>query len=289
MRTIDTIKQNFCRLSPALTFCLLILLAASFSSCKKEGCTDPAAINYNEDAKKSCDDCCEYPDVADVKVNLSHEVDGEPLVLNEMNFTNPFGRQYEVVRLRYYISDFQFHRSDGSTYDSDMYQYVDASDSSTFSFTIPDVPSGDYTSISFYFGLDEEKNQDGALPDEALRNMEWPIEPGVGYHYMQQEGFYIDSAGSETAFNTHMGTKRVDSTSYEHNYVTIDLNNSDVSLDYRTATLDISMNINDWYQNPHDYDFPRFGQMIMGNPQAQQTLHDNGADVFTLKSLNVNE
>jgi hypothetical protein len=42
------------------------------------------------------------------------------------------------------------------------------------------------------------------------------------------------------------------------------------------------MNLNEWYQNPNDYDFPDFGQGIMGNGQAQQTLHENGANAFTL-------
>jgi hypothetical protein len=44
----------------------ILLMAAPMTSCKKtEGCTDPTALNYNPDADKSCDACCEYatPDV----------------------------------------------------------------------------------------------------------------------------------------------------------------------------------------------------------------------------------
>lgn len=42
----------------------LFLLVAPMSSCKKtEGCTDPAALNYDPDADKSCSDCCEYAPV----------------------------------------------------------------------------------------------------------------------------------------------------------------------------------------------------------------------------------
>lgn len=43
----------------------MALLALGFiitaTSCRKEGCTDPEATNYDEKAKKDCDDCCEYP------------------------------------------------------------------------------------------------------------------------------------------------------------------------------------------------------------------------------------
>jgi hypothetical protein len=44
----------------------ILLIGAPITSCKKtEGCTDPTALNYNPDADKSCDNCCEYatPDV----------------------------------------------------------------------------------------------------------------------------------------------------------------------------------------------------------------------------------
>ncbi len=40
----------------------LLTVVATLSSCsKKEGCTDPAALNYDADADKSCDGCCQYP------------------------------------------------------------------------------------------------------------------------------------------------------------------------------------------------------------------------------------
>lgn len=41
------------------TLFLIGLLALTFSSCKKEGCTDPTAANYNENAKKD-DGSCTY-------------------------------------------------------------------------------------------------------------------------------------------------------------------------------------------------------------------------------------
>ena len=40
---------------------MVVLLITSFSSCKKKGCTDPLAQNYNEKAKESDpDDPCVY-------------------------------------------------------------------------------------------------------------------------------------------------------------------------------------------------------------------------------------
>jgi len=264
-----------------LGLCVLLLMSAFLTGCQEEGCTDPEAINYNQDADKSCGGCCEYPENATVKVKMSHNIDGQPLELNKMQYSNPFGREYEVTKLRYYVSDFRFHRGDGTVYDADMYQLIDVEEDKTMTFTIPNVPSADYTKVSFYFGLDEEKNQDNALPEEETV-MPWPKPLGDGYHFMQQEGFYKDSSGSKVAFNTHMGKKKVNDSTFENNHITINLANSNISVDDKTWTMDIAMNINEWYTNPNDYDFPDFGQGIMGNGQAQQTLHENGANAFTL-------
>lgn len=38
---------------------LAILLVGSLISCKKEGCTDPVAVNYSDEAKKD-DNSCDY-------------------------------------------------------------------------------------------------------------------------------------------------------------------------------------------------------------------------------------
>ncbi|TXC78817.1 hypothetical protein [Luteibaculum oceani] len=44
----------------ALRVLLFVFIAAAFTQCKKEGCTDPNANNYNTEAKKS-DGSCTYP------------------------------------------------------------------------------------------------------------------------------------------------------------------------------------------------------------------------------------
>ena len=50
-------------------------------------------------------------------------------------------------------------------------------------------------------------------------------------------------------------------------------------------SIDLMMNINKWYESPNSYDFNAFGQAIMGNQTAQQTLKANGADVFSVTSI----
>ena len=42
-------------------FIIALLAAASFTSCKKKGCTDATAVNYNEEAKKDDESCLYKP------------------------------------------------------------------------------------------------------------------------------------------------------------------------------------------------------------------------------------
>lgn len=279
-------RSIFNRYSPVSLLIAFLILSVSLSSCSDDkGCTDPSALNFNPDADESCDECCEFADEATVKFNVEHNVDDQPLEFDKLKFINPFGREFKVTKLRYYLSDFKFHHKDGSVHEVDMFQLINAKESSTLTFSVPNVPSGEYKKVSFFFGLDEEKNQDQALPSQETV-MPWPDFFSDGYHFMQQEGFYLDSTNSEVAFNTHFGakSKNKDGNRLANNHVTIELDGSDISIDHHEWTLNIAMDLNEWYKNPKDYDFPKFGQGIMGNPNAQQLLHDNAADIFTLTS-----
>lgn len=53
-------KTNYLLMSKSLIAILVVGSMISLSSCKEEGCTDATALNYDEDAEKDCDDCCEY-------------------------------------------------------------------------------------------------------------------------------------------------------------------------------------------------------------------------------------
>ena len=280
-----TRHRPFVAKKPSILFALCVAIwALTFSSCKKEGCRNPEAINYDIDAKKNCDDCCKFETFGRVNIELKHKVGNTVLKLDTMKFVNPFNRKFEVTKLIYYLSNFVFHRADGSSYRTTNVFYIDAADSTTTKLTFGSVPNGQYTSLSFIFGLDEATNVDRGLIDTTPNNdMRWPQQMGGGYHYMKLEGRYISDSSTVEEFNTHTGIAyRVADSTFVQNFIdhNLDLPNI-MSVNHNKWSIHLEHDINQWYQTPNNYDFPLYGPTIMTNYNAQMMLNANGADAFT--------
>ena len=227
--------------------------------------------------------CDSSPEPGDVTFNLQQTVGDKAFVLNEMNYQTNAGHPFSISRLRYYVSDFTLHNTTGDNYHKEMYHLFDLEDPASKSFTLEAVPAGTYNKITFTFGLDAEKNVDDGLDNTvANQNMAWPIVGDHGYHYMKYEGRYDSLAtGVIKNFNTHLGP-----TQNNQNYfnVVLDLP-SDVVVDNNAWAIDLNMDLLEWYQNPNDYDFVEYGQMIMMNQSAQLVLKANGASVFSIRGV----
>jgi hypothetical protein len=190
---------------------LFLALAAStilFSSCKKEGCTDSNAVNYNEKAKKD-DGSCTY---------LSAEESGEVLVMLNHSWVNSganFDLNTEYVHpstndtltfttLKYYVSNFKLKKEDGTWYTQpESYYLVDLSVPSSTSITLSGIPAGNYTEVSYVLGVDSLRNvsgaQSGAL--STTNGMFWSW--NSGYIMVKAEGTTPQSSSGSFAY--HLG------------------------------------------------------------------------------------
>ena len=228
--------------------------------------------------------CKKKPTDGTVNLIFEHEVDGQPVTLNEYLYTCEAGYEYSVIRLKYYVSNIVLTRDDGEEYRLDVAHYRELGVDATRMLELLDVPSGTYTSLSFIHGLDEETNVPGGLPNTITNiNMEWPLTP-PGYHYMKFEGKYkMPGTGEIKAYNTHTGP-----TGGNQNYIQVTLPLNNLEIEDNSWDITLVMDLNEWYQNPETYDFEVFGSMIMENQAAQAVLKANGADVYRIESMEVN-
>jgi len=217
---------------------------------------------------------------ANVALNFHHQVDGENLELYAMGYENDYGNTYNVQLLRYIVSKIELIDDKGKSIELDDFHYVDIENTSTLSLGENfNIPVGVYQSIQFTFGLDEEMNISNAyLADPAHGAMAWPDQMGGGYHYMRMEGAYLDSEDTQHFYLTHTGATA--GVARHINYsLPINLN----ACQEQEYQINLTMNLNAWYSNPNTYNFEVFDDGIMGNPEAQQLLHENGVNVFSVE------
>jgi hypothetical protein len=224
---------------------------------------------------------CEKDNIpASVNIRLKQIANEKPVLLNEWIYESPAGHPYKIRRLQMLLSDFELHTTNGEIIIYDMYHYFEFSKVEGYNFTLKDIPVNSYNKIVFNFGLDEEKNQNNAYPnDYDMINFKWPSQMGIGYHYMRFE-VTADSLGSGVIkdFNIHTGA-----TNGNQNYLTFEIPFDETFIQNQNFTIDLIMDMNQWFKDPLIFDWEHYGQGIMGNQEAQSVLKNNGHNTFTVE------
>jgi hypothetical protein len=216
--------------------------------------------------------------------NFTHNFDGVDVSasnFNQFDFVNLNNDTLNLTKLRYLISDIRLFKSNGDSILIDDYLLVDVTNSTGLTFSpTNDIPTGSYTGISFTFGFDSLDNTVN-YPDLNSTNWNWPTMIGGGYHFMQMEGKYKDM-GNEIGYAYHMGTASPSSGVFEANHFRADLGAINITND---ATIEIKMNIAEWYKNPYTWDLNDMHSMLMPNYNAQIKMYQNGHSVFSLGTV----
>ncbi len=230
-----------------------------------------------------CNDDDDSPSNVVMSIVLSQNWDGTNVTAADFGtteFTNQNGDVLTISKLRYLISKVTLYNSFGDAIELPGYNLVDLSDDNTLSFTKNAVfPPGTYTRITFVYGFNEEDNIDDAYTDLNVAEWAWPDMLGGGYHFMQQEGFYKDTNGAPQPFAYHNGTARVSPGVFEQNFISVDLDGLSIN---SNSTIDIKMNIAEWYKNPNTWDLNVLNGGLMMNYDAQKKMNQNGQNVFSV-------
>lgn len=177
---------------------------ASLTACKKEGCTDPTAVNYSEEAKKDDGSCISAPaeQTENVTVQMDHSWNGSDFTLNTV-YTHPTtGDELTFTTLKYYVSNIKLKKDDGTWWTQpESYYLIDLSQGELF--TIHDVPEGNYTDISYMLGVDSLRNVSGAQTGalSTTHSMFWSW--NSGYIMTKAEGTSPQSGTG--SFTYHLG------------------------------------------------------------------------------------
>lgn len=252
-----------------------------FSNCKKE-----------EDQKA-------VAETGKLKIEFNHTVDNQTVQLNTNIYVNEAGNHYELADIMYFISDLTLYSHNGTSLlinDWTAIHYIDINIPTTLTWNIYDpIPTGVYDSISFVFGLDEQRNQSFAFANPPESNMFWPDVLGGGYHYMMINGKWVNQQNVVTPFDFHLGIGQIYSdtinynvntiTGFVQNYFKVTLPISALQISKNiTSTIVLKMEIESWFKTPNIWDHNYWGGSVMQNQRALKTIKENGFDVFSVGS-----
>jgi archaellin len=174
----------------------LLLLAvapvALFSGCKKDR------------------DSPTVPEATTSQVNFTvqNTAGTQPLTLNSTVATTAANETFTVKTFEYYLSNIKFTKSDGTTYAApNTYYLVDQANPAKLSFSVPNVPVGEYTGVSFLVGVDAQMT---GLTDplsftgdlNPANNMYWAW--SSGHIFLKMEGT-ITSGSAPKTLTCHIG------------------------------------------------------------------------------------
>ena len=251
------------------------------------------------------DDAPMGPASGSVAVNFDHAVGIIPLQLGVFDYTNAAGNNYSVEHLEYFVSDIRLHNANGTTFGVDDVHYRSADDNTTRGYTVPGVPNGTYTAVTFVFGLNANWNVSNGLPASTpAGGLEWPACWGGGYHYMELEGKYKESgSGTEYPYRTHTGRRKLiqggplncdtaalggpDAVSHHHFFEVKLTLPSAFAVDGDNWSVNVVMDINGWYEDPQvdlEVLFPQGNGGIMTDLNTQQLLKENGPGCFSIQA-----
>ena len=225
-----------------------------------------------------------------------HNVDGAPLITDTMIYLNAAGNDYLEHEVQYFISDDYLHKGDGSKIMINEWadiHYVDNDIPSTQKWDVYDeIPVGDYDSITFTFGISEERNYSLRFVNPPESFMTWPEYLGGGYHYLKINGKWDnDTITQNRPFEFHLGIGQIydngNIIEFVQNYFDVVLPNSAFSIEKnQTREVEIIMNIEDWFKNPYIYDHGDYAENTMQSQEAINKGCTNGReDVFSVGEI----
>lgn len=238
-----------------LIFKIICMMLFAFISCKKDKEITPVVLD------------------ADIQLSISHNVNGASLYFDSLAYTNDAGNIYEINKLEYYVSNITFFRNDSVIYKNKNVYYINAQSTNNHTILLNSVPFGNYSRVTFNVGLDSIHNLDYFLPNTTENiNMVWPTIMGGGYHFLKLEGHYLIAA-VPSGYAIHLGNKSIVNCIINDGFI----------LSSNNTSLELKMDINEWYKTPQLYNFNTDGNFTMGDSLLMNKIAANGYNAFSIK------
>jgi len=175
-----------------------------------------------------------------LNVEFDNVFDGADLILNAQSNTTSQGEKLKISDVKYVISNITLTKEDGAifTYPK-SYFIVSEAKAASHTLELTNIPSGNYTKITFGIGVDENQYNAGETVQGDFfayaqdEEMAWSW--SAGYKHLLFEGYFTSpTVSSDTRFMVHTGKSGAN-----YNYTDVTLQFPDVALIRPTITPDV--------------------------------------------------
>ncbi len=234
----------------------------------------------------SCDKDDDAPAFGEMSMEFENVVGSSAL---QLSGTTPYqtaaGDQFTITTFRYYISNIKLRKADGTEFvQPESYYLVDEALAQSKTFTIPNIPIGDYTSLTFTVGVDSVRSVDGASRIGALApgDMFWSW--STGYIYTKLEGRSPQAANGAIVFHIG-GFKKPNNTIRT---VSPSLNGNVIQIQNgRTPEVHMKADVLRMFTGPNTIRFATLSN-TMGGPNSMLVANNQAAGMFTIDQVHGN-
>jgi hypothetical protein len=209
-------------------------------------------------------------------INIHPMFDAKELVLSDEVYVIANGDSVRIDVFKFYLSNICLN-GNKLFCEKESYHLIDAEDPKTLSFTIKNIPNGDYKTLSFAIGVDSLKNTQGVLTGDLdpIKGMYWAW--NTGYIAAKLEGNSKVCKTLHNAFEFHIG-------GYLSPYVSLRKGSLpvDIKINSNTTTLDLYADVAEWFKGPKTIDVSKTNSIVLPNQQSVM-IADNYSDMIKLK------
>jgi hypothetical protein len=224
------------------------------------------------------------PATGELLLTFLHEVNGKPLVLNEQAFTNAAGNVYRVEKLKYYVSNIELTKTDGSAVKiKDGYFLIEQTSlDSRLSISLPNIPLAAYSSLSFAIGVDSSRNFSTEMVGDLNPNNDMAWNWVSGYKFLMLEGKFTTQTQATGAIVYHIGGN----SSLRRVSLSAPAGGMRVN-DNQLTELGIGADVNRLFDTQHTIDLNNLNAIMQPGDDANQIADNYAAGMFSLHHIHI--
>ena len=224
------------------------------------------------------------PKTGILKISFINTANGKPVVLRDSLYSNYFGEQYSISKLKYYVSNIMLTSGDKNVHVEDHYLVNAAAEENSFEISLE---AGNYTNLRFLLGVDSIHNcsgaQTGAL--DPMNDMFWTW--NSGYVMFKLEGSSPVSTSDLNRIEHHVGGYK--GTNNVATEINMSLSGKD-QLELKagsTTELVIETNLDNYWHGNSDIKISELPVCMITGDLAKK-IASNFKGLFSIKSIHIN-